>query len=393
MPSLSSRRASRAFLLVVAVTALVASAPGTAQAAELAANDVVLVREGVVIPDDLYAAGLSIRISGEVHGDLIASSAGDLIIDGLVTGSVSGFAGTVIINGTVEGSVRVLANRVTVNGTIERDLVSSAFTTRLEPTSHIGGEVVVWGFRMSALGNVEGDITGSQRFLSLAGHVGGSVVMSTNRLTVVDDLTVDGSLSYRSGREAQGLEKADVAGTVTRRTPLPPNIRIRALALFARGMVALFLTIAAVTVVWGWPVRTRAAVDQVGVKPWKNWLVGAGIFLSPLVLAAAAGLMMSLAPAAAALPLLAVLVPVIVAILGALLAVALVAGIPVAARFGAWVFKRLGSFGAVLAGSAIIGLLWMLPLVGIFIPLLVLPLGLGAWILSRRTGEVEPQTG
>src|SRR5690606_16684628 len=136
------RSLSRAGLLLISAVVLVVAVATPAQAAELAANDVVLVREGVVVPDDLYAAGLSVRISGEVRGDLIATAAEELVIDGLVTGSVTAVAGSVTINGTVEGSVRVIANRLTVNGTIGRDLVLSVVTTRLEPGSHIGGEVV-----------------------------------------------------------------------------------------------------------------------------------------------------------------------------------------------------------------------------------------------------------
>lgn len=383
------RSLSRAGLLLISAVVLVVAVATPAQAAELAANDVVLVREGVVVPDDLYAAGLSVRISGEVRGDLIATAAEELVIDGLVTGSVTAVAGSVTINGTVEGSVRVIANRLTVNGTIGRDLVLSVVTTRLEPGSHIGGEVVGFGLRMSALGTIEGDVTGTQRRLDLAGHVGGNIVISSNRLTVVDRLTVDGNLSYRSGRDAQGIENAEVTGTITRRTPLPPNIRIRALGLFARGMVALFLTIAAVTVVWGWPAQSRAATERVGVKPWKNWLYGAGIFLSPLILVLGAAIILRLAPAAAGLPLVLVMVPIVLALIGILLALALIAGIPVAARLGSRLFRKFGPLGSLVAGSLFLGLVWMFPFVGILVPLVALPLGLGAWILSRSGSTVE----
>lgn len=366
------------------LTAGLMSLPVPAGAAEVASSDIVLIRPGVIVNDDLIATGLSVRISGEIHGDLLAFAAEEVIIDGLVTGSVTAAAGSVVINGTVEGSVRAAANRVTVTGTIGRDLVITAWNTNLEPGSRVGGEVLAWGFRLSALGIIDEDLTGTQRSLRLAGQIGGNVVVSVSRLAVVDGLEVGGNLGYRSARQATGLELANVEGTIVHRTPLPPNIRVRALTIFAKGMVVLFLTIAAVTVVWGWPDRSKSAIEQVRVKPWKNWLYGAAIFLSPaLVIAATAG-MLALAPPAAGLPLLAMVVPITLALVGVLLAVGLVAGVPVAAWLGSAIFRKTGPYGAVLAGSAVLGLIWMAPLIGWVVPLLVLPLGLGAWMLDRK---------
>jgi hypothetical protein len=47
-------------------------------------------------------------------------------------------------------------------------------------------------------------------------------------------------------------------------------------------------------------------------------------------------------------------------------------------------------FGAIALGSLMAGLLWMVPLVGWVVPLVILPWGLGAWILSfRAEGEQQ----
>jgi uncharacterized membrane protein len=47
-------------------------------------------------------------------------------------------------------------------------------------------------------------------------------------------------------------------------------------------------------------------------------------------------------------------------------------------------------YGSILAGSALAALFWMVPLVGWLVPLVVLPTGLGAWMLSFRQ---ERETG
>ena len=64
------------------------------------------------------------------------------------------------------------------------------------------------------------------------------------------------------------------------------------------------------------------------------------------------------------------------------------AGIPSGGLVGGGLLRELAIFGAVRAGSEVVGILWMLPIVGWLIPLIVLPLGLGGWYLSW---QVKPE--
>ncbi len=191
--------------------------------------------------------------------------------------------------------------------------------------------------------------------MNLAGEISGDVDVSVSRLTIVGPLTVDGDLAYRSAREAAGLEDAEVAGAIVQKSPLAPNLRVRALSLLGRFMVVLFLTVAALTAAYGWPQRTTSAVAEVGRRPVRNWLKGAALLFAPLVMAALTGVLLGLAPAAAAFPLLAVLVPVILALAGLSFALALVAGAPAVGWLGGVLFRRLDLYGAILAGSLLVG--------------------------------------
>jgi hypothetical protein len=96
---------------------------------------------------------------------------------------------------------------------------------------------------------------------------------------------------------------------------------------------------------------------------------------------------LGLAPAAAAFPLLVVLVPVILALTGLSLALGLVAGVPAVGWLGRAVFRRFELYGSILAGSVLAGVVWYLPWIGWLVPVIVLPLGLGAWI-----SEWSPQS-
>jgi hypothetical protein len=378
MPSLS-----RFALVLLSGAALVLPGAAPAQAAETSNSEFVIIREGDVLDDDLYAGAISIRVIGTIEGDLIAFAAEQLTIDGRVTGSVMAIAPSVTVNGTIDGSLRVAANDLVINGTVRGDLVGAGLDFRLSPSSVIEGQVLAWVNAMEAFGSIGSSVTGTQRSLDLAGSVGGNVDVSVTRLRVLDTLTIGGDLGYRSRQQAEGLGDATVSGTVVQRSPLPPNLRVRALGVFARVLTVLFLTIAAVTTVWGWPDRTAGAAGRVRVKPWKSWLLGAVVFISPLLVAVAAGVVISRAPPAAGLPLLALVVPLCLALLGLLMVVSLAAGVPVAAWLGRRVFSRLGLYGSTLAGSGLLGLLWLLPWVGWLVPILALPLGLGSWIRAR----------
>jgi uncharacterized membrane protein len=72
---------------------------------------------------------------------------------------------------------------------------------------------------------------------------------------------------------------------------------------------------------------------------------------------------------------------------GVVLVLALVAGVPVVLAVGRALPRELGLFGAVLAGSVLAGVLWLIPIVGWIVPLLVLPVGVGAWLLSFRESQ------
>ena len=387
------RSLSRA-LLVGSVFSVVVLAPaGPARAAETSNSEFVIVPEGDVFPEDLYAGAIQVIIEGTLEGDLIAFAAEEVVINGTVTGSVTAIAPKVTVGGDIEGSLRVTGNRLEVTGDIEGDLVAAVFGAELAPSSTVSGDVILWAWDASLLGEIGADLAGSQRNLDLAGSIGGDVDVSVTRLTVVDDLHVTGDLGYRSPHPAEGLDSATVDGTVVDKTPLPPNLRIRALTMLGRFLIILFLAVAALSAAYGWPRRMTAAIGEVGRHPVRRWLSGALILFFPLLLVGVTALILGLAPAAAAFPLLVVLIPVILASVGVVLALALVAGAPVVGWLGGRLFQKLDLYGSILAGSVIAGALWYLPVLGWVVPLLALPLGLGAWIASWRDQSAPSEAG
>ncbi|MBW3666142.1 MAG: hypothetical protein KY394_00965 [Actinobacteria bacterium] len=382
MPSLSRTAA----LLVLGW--LMAGAAAPAMAAETTSSEIVIVRPGDVVQDDLYAAAVRVIVEGEIDGDLVVFAAEDVVVTGTVTGSVTAIAPTVQVDGTVGESIRAVGSDIRIGGDVGDDLVLVGVGAVLDPASRVGGDLLAWVSELSTSGSIEGDLGGSQRRLRLGGSVGGEIDVSVGRLTVADSASVSGDLGYRSEREAEGLERVEVGGSVVHRTPLPPNIRVRALGLFGRLLVVLFMALSAMVIAYLWPERVGAAVDRLGHSPVRNWLVGASILFSPLLLLAVAAVILALAPPAAALPLLVVLVPMMLAVLGVALVAAVAAAAPAAGRIGGVLRRRLDLFGAVLVGSLVAGIVWLLPVIGWLVPLVLLPWGLGSWL--RSAGEPTP---
>jgi cytoskeletal protein CcmA (bactofilin family) len=353
-----------------------------ALAAETSNSEFVIIQEGEVFPDDLYAGAIRVVVDGTLDGDLVAFAAEEIVINGVVEGSVTAVSPKVTVTGEVIGSLRATGNNLEVDGDVGGDVVAAVVSAHLAPSSEVGGDVLLWAWDATALGSIGMDLTGTQRNLALAGSVEGDVDVSVASLTIVDSLTVTGDLGFRSEAEASGLDMAEVGGAVVEKEVLPANLRVRAIGLLGRILITIVLSVAALSAAYGWPRRTERAIGEVGRNPIGKWLRGALVLFSPLIAAGVTGLILGLAPAAVAFPLLAVLVPVVLALAGVALALAVVAGAPIAGWVGGVAFKRLDRYGAILAGSLIIGAMWWIPVVGWLVPLVVLPWGLGSWMTS-----------
>lgn len=384
MPSLSSglKRTTKYVLTVLVGAGLFAGFAAPALAVETSNSQFMIVPEDEVFPGDLYAGSIQVVIDGTLDGDLVAFAAEEVVINGTVNGTVTAVAPSVTVNGRVEGTLRVSGSNLTVNGEVGGDLVAAVIGAELSPGSNIDGDVLVWAWDARALGAVGGDLTGSQRHLDLAGDVDGDVDVSVSRLTLVDSLRVSGDLGYRSDSTAESIDRAEVGGTIVEKSPLPPNLRIRALAMMGRLLTVLVLSVTALSIAYGWPRRTALAIGLVGAAPVRRWLAGAPILLSPVIATAVTALILRLAPAEMAFPLLVVLIPVILGLIGLVFALALVSGLPAVGWLGGVLFKRLDLYGSILAGSLLVGVIWHLPIIGWLTVLLVLPVGLGAWIAS-----------
>ncbi len=381
---------SKAPILFVLVAALSVALALPAAAAEIESSDLLIITEDTVTTGDLYAAANRVLVRGTIDGDLFALAGQEVSIEGEVTGSVTALAPEVRVSGVIGGSLRVTSPSVEISGEVRGDVVAVAFGIELAPGGQVGADLIMWAWNAGSHGSVTEDVEGSQRRLELSGDVTGNVRVSAGRVSVVDDLHVGGDLTYRSRNDAVGIERADVGGVVVQQAPMPPNIRVRALALAAKVLVSIVLSAMALVVSSAWPERSERALAGLEAAPFRSFLTGAAVVLSPALVLGFAVVVLAFAPSATALPLVAALIPVLFALMGIVLVAGLFAGMPAVAWIGARLRKQTTVAGAVAIGSALVAILWLIPVVGWIVALLVLAAGIGGWLSTFRRQDVTP---
>jgi cytoskeletal protein CcmA (bactofilin family) len=381
---------SKASILFAASAAVSIGLALPAGAAEIVSSDLVIITEDTVVTGDHYVAANRVLVRGTIDGDLFALAGQDVSIEGEVTGSVTALASEVSVSGIIGGSLRVTSPSVQISGEVSGDVVAVAFGIELVPGGQVGADLVMWAWNAGSHGSVSEDVEGSQRRLELSGDVTGNVRVSADRLSIVDDLRVGGDLTYRSNNGAVGIDLVDADGVVVQQTPMKPNIRVRALALAAKILVSIVLAAMALVVSSVWPERSERAMAGLEAAPFRSFLTGAAVVLSPVLVLGVAVSVLAFAPSSTALPLIAALIPLLFAVMGIVLVASLFAGMPAVAWIGARLKKQTTVAGAVAIGSAVVAILWLIPVVGWIIALLVLAAGMGGWLSTFRRQEVSP---
>ncbi|HEX7099548.1 MAG TPA: hypothetical protein VF377_09925 [Acidimicrobiia bacterium] len=386
-PTTTARRLALAALFAVVLSAGPALPAG---AATRSVSDVVLVDSGSVISDDLYAAGNRVVIAGRVDGDLVVAAYEDVTITGTVTGDVMGVAGKVIVTGNVGESLRVVSPEVRVSGRVGDDVLAAAWSTTVE--GEVVGEATLWAWVAEITGTISGDLEGQMRTLRLHGRVDDNVDVTVRRLFVSPDTSVGSDLGYRSPRPAVGIQEAEVGGAVVHRLPLAPNIRLRALVLLAKLVLGLLAAIAGLLVIWALPGPASRAIARVRESWWKAWLRGISVLALPLLLVALALVLLRIAPVEAALPLLGVLVPLFIALLGWVLMLGFVAPAAVFPWLGKIGHPRRGPVRAFIYAAIFVILASLLPWVSWLVVFGLFPVGIGGWV-AWPTGDGTPTEG
>jgi cytoskeletal protein CcmA (bactofilin family) len=414
-------------LLVLAV--LLAAASLFAQGGGTA-SQTVTVAAGEVVPDDLYAAGETVRILGTVQGDLVAAGR-EVIVEGTVEGDLLAAAQLVSVTGSVGDDARIAGQVLHLgpNASIGDDLRAAGYSLEAEPGSFVGGTATVFAYQALFAGGVEEEVRGELAALEIEGSVGGNVNVEVGSaeesappvfwptpipipsvrpgLTVADGARLNGDLDYESPDPARVAPGAVVAGELVHRQVAAEGAEKATLAQRSldalRRFVALLLVGGLLLVLapgWTAGLAERAREKPIAALGWGLVFLagslagvivvalGTGLVATVLGLATLKGLVASvigaglLTEATLVVGVLVVCVylpPVVVGLAGGRLALAPGKEAPARGR----------SLAALALGVFVLVLLGLVPVLGTVVRILVLLLGLGAlwlWSLARLRG-------
>jgi len=350
--------------------------------AERAAAATVLVREGDVVGEDLYAGGNRVLIEGTVEGDLVVAAFQTLEIRGTVEGDVVGYSPLVVVSGSIAGSMRVAADVVRVEGEVGGDLFTGARSTVV--TGSVGRDVQAWTLSLDVRGRVERDILGRVFDRArIGGVVGGDVEITVRDLQVLSGTRIEGSLGYRSGQEADIASDVEVGRVLTRRDPVTPNVRVQAIFTITWVLVVIAIAGLGLLLFWLTPRTLRMAVESVQTRTFLSLVVGLVVLVLPLAILIIIIVQVVDSSPELALPSAIIGLPVGLLLLGMLLFGLLVSPVPVLTALGSKLTRRRRSalFGY-LIGLLFWVLILLVPAVRVFVTILMAVLGLGAWTLG-----------
>ncbi len=347
---------------------------GVMTVATVATGDTVLVQEGRVIEDDLYASGGTIFIEGEINGDLVALGQ-RVIVTGVVHGDVTTVSGTTSIFGQVDGSVRTLSLTYTQDSAVGDDVLALGWRARVDES--VGGDAIFYTWSANVLADVGGSVFGEVMGRLFIDGAVDAVDAGAYRMELGPGASASGAVAHNPGLVATyipGLTStvtidpsAQVATVVDLPVAAPPLVvrsgrwAISTLLFLSTVFTgSLFIGLA--------PAWTRRARFRT-LRP-LSFLTG----LAVLVLAPVVAFLMALTV---------VLFPLGV-ILFAFWAVMLIGGaVPALIRLGTTVLRRPD---AMVAGLALGALMWrvlqFIPLLGPLIWLVAVSAGTGSFVLA-----------
>jgi cytoskeletal protein CcmA (bactofilin family) len=380
------RRPLRLFALILLILALT---PTPAAAADIRQGQDITIATSDTIEDDLYAFGTNISINGTIHGDLIAAGS-NISVDGNVTGDVIVAGNSIAIRGQVGGSVRAAGNTIVLDGKVTDDLLAAGNELTILSNGRVGRDVVVGAANATISGQIGRDLQAGTTNVKIDGGVGGNVVASVERLQITDRGTIGGNLRYTSKNEAQIANTSSVKGSIDRQIPesgrAPLVTGPAALVIeWLKGLIGLLIL--GILVVFFFPGFSRRAGEALVRSPWLTLAIGALVLIG--------------------LPILAIVFFAVGALIGgwwigfvvlSLFVVVLALGIPVAAVGVGGALLRMTRrpvpvWLALLIGLVALLLVALVPILGGLVIFCAILFGMGATtiaVFGNRRAEVAP---
>jgi hypothetical protein len=275
-----------------------------------------------------------------------------------------------------------------LDGKVTSDLLVGGNDLTILSNGRVGRDAIVGATNTTISGQIGRDLQAGSANVKIDGGIGGNVRASVERLQLTDRATVGGSLKYTSKNEAQIANTSSVKGPIERTTPengrAPLVTGPAALVLeWLKGLIGLLIL--GILVVFFFPGFARRAGEALVHSPWLTLAIGAIVLIG--------------------LPILSVVFFAVGALIGgwwigfvilALFVVVLALSIPVAAVGVGGALLRVARrpvpvWLALLIGLVALLLVALIPILGGLVIFCALLFGMGATtiaVVANRRAEV-----
>lgn len=185
-----------------------------ANAATFGAGDSYALRAGESIKDDLYIAGGSATLIGNIDGDLLTGALNIFMNDNISQNAFLVGATTDVL-GSVGKTIRIVSGKTLFRGTVVNDLVVASESLQVLPGSSVGRNLYFAAGSATIEGTTTGDLQGVGGNVVLNGTVLGNVSVTANTLSVGPNASIKGTFDYSSDNVAMIDKNATITGKVT----------------------------------------------------------------------------------------------------------------------------------------------------------------------------------
>lgn len=311
----------RCFLFLLLACVLSFALVDSAVAAEFLTGKEVTIAADETWEGDVYICAQSAKVEGTINGDLVVY-AQSLHVSGTVEGGLIAAGQEILLEGTYGRSCRIAcqAAKVGAGTQMQRDLVAACYSLEVEKGTAIDGDLVYAGYQAMLGGTIKEDVWAAVNRAEVMGKIGRELSITTDSnqqpgpppnqfwqnlklvnipmvspgLTIHEDATIGGKLTYHSPSEVTIEDGAKVTGPIEWIEPeRPAKQGPKDKTNYFWGQLKRYVTllVMGILMVLCCPATCGGTVDQIVQRPIVSFLAGIlAVPLSIIALGVAAGL-------------------------------------------------------------------------------------------------------
>jgi hypothetical protein len=166
--------------------------------------------------EDLFVSGEAVSITVPITGEVFVAG-NTVTVSAPVERSLAVGGRSVTISGGVGYNTYAAGESVTLRGEFGNDVYAAGNTVTVEEGTVINGDLRIVGQNVIVNGTVGGDVFAGGQTVTSTATIGGNFRGGSENLTFAGG-AIGGNLTYESDRDASGLDKVVITGSVERKS-------------------------------------------------------------------------------------------------------------------------------------------------------------------------------